>query len=160
MVEIFAFIVFTLFYLVGIVGIVLPVLPGVPLAALGAVLAGWLTGFEALTATVLAWVVALALLAQVTDYIGNVIGAKHYGASRPGLWGGIVGSILGLVLLPPFGFLPGALLGAVGAELLTGREPAEALRAGVGALIGTLGGVLVKFIIVIAIGIMVYPRFF
>ena len=64
------------------------------------------------------------------------------------------------MLFPPFGFLLGALVGAVAAELITGRVLSEALRSGVGALLGTLGGVVAKLFIVVAIGVIVFPRFF
>lgn len=155
-----AIVLFTLFYLLAIVGIVLPVLPGIPLAALGALLAGWLTGFEQLTVGYVIWVIALAVLAQLVDFLGNALGAKRFGASRAGLWGGIIGSLVGLVWFPPLGFLLGALAGAVLAELLTGRRLDEALRSGVGALVGAFGGMVAKFLIVIAIGVLVFPRFF
>jgi uncharacterized protein YqgC (DUF456 family) len=158
--TVLAVVVFSLFYLVALAGIVLPVLPGVPLAAVGALLAAWIVGFEGLGWGVLAWVAALAALAQLTDYLGSALGAKVYGASRPGLWGGIFGSLAGLILFPPLGFLPGALVGALAAELLTGRNLAEAFRSGVGALIGTLGGVVAKLFIMIAIAILVFPRLF
>ena len=89
-----------------------------------------------------------------------MVGAKYYGAERAGVWGGVLGSLVGLVLLPPWGFLPGALLGAVLFELLAGRAPAEAWRSGVGAFVGTLGGVFAKLVIVVALAVVVYPRLF
>lgn len=158
MVAILAFMVFLVAFLAALVGLVVPLLPGIPLAALGALLAAWLTGFERLGWYALTLVAGLVLLAQLLDWAGGVIGARAYGASRLGLVGGVVGSLLGLLFFPPFGFLPGALLGAVMAELVSGRRPAEALRAGFGALVGTLGGVLAKFLVLLALGFIVFPR--
>ncbi len=156
--ALFAFIVFTLLYLVSIAGIILPVLPGVPVAAVGALLAGWMTGFERLGVTGILWVVALAVLSGVLDYVAGVVGAKRFGASRAGVWGSVIGSLVGVIWFPPFGFLLGALLGAVVAEIINRRSLQESARSGVGALLGTLGGVVAKFFIVIAIGIIVFPR--
>lgn len=152
--------VFILFYLIALAGIILPVLPGTPIAALGALIAGWMTGFERLGLTPLLLVGGLALLAQLVDLGASYLGARVYGASRPGLWGGVIGSLAGLLFFPPFGFLIGALGGAVLAELLSGRPLNEAVRAGVGALLGSLGGVVAKILILVAIGVVVFPRLF
>lgn len=75
------------------------------------------------------------------------------------MWGSVIGSLVGLIFFPPFGFLLGALLGAVGAELITRRTLPEAVRSGVGALLGSLGGIVAKFFIVIAIGIVAFRGF-
>ena len=153
-----AFIVFSLALLVGIVGLVLPVLPGVPIAAVGGIVAAWIVGFEQFGLVAVVLVIGLAVLAQLIDLAASWVGAKVYGSGRAGLWGGVIGSLIGLILFPPFGFLPGALVGAFVAELIAGRPSAEALRSGFGALVGSLGGVFAKLLIVVAIGVVVYPR--
>jgi uncharacterized protein YqgC (DUF456 family) len=140
--EIVAAIVFIVFYLVGLVGLIVPVVPGAPLIAVGAVIAAWLTGFERLSATPLAWVIGLAVLAQVIDYVAGIVGASRFGASRAGLWGMVIGGLLGVAFFPPWGFLTGTLLGAVIAEIVVGREFVAAVRSGLGALVGTLGGLV------------------
>ena len=140
------------------VGVVLPVLPGVPLALVGALLAGWATGFERIDLGTIAWVAVLTLLAQGFDVLGNVIGAKRFGAGRAGLWGGAIGAVVGLVLLPPWGFLLGAFVGAAGFEALAGRPWPEAWRAGVGALLGTLAGVGGKLVVVAVIAVVLSGR--
>jgi hypothetical protein len=143
--------------LVGAAGVVLPVLPGVPLAALGAVGAAWIRGFEAVGPGPVVWVVILAVVAQLLDVAAGAFGARVYGARRAGFWGGVVGSLAGLIWFPPFGFLLGALVGAVGAELLTGRPFDEALKAGVGAFAGSVGGVVAKGLIVVAMAVVMIP---
>jgi uncharacterized protein len=144
--------------LVALAGVVLPLLPGVPVALVAAILAGWLTGFERLDANVLIWVAVLTLLAQGVDLLGTYLGSRSFGARRAGLVGGLVGAFVGLVLLPPWGFLLGALLGAVSAELGNGRAAGEAWRAGLGALLGTLTGVAGKLVIVVVIGVVTLGR--
>lgn len=156
--EILALIVFLLLYLVALAGIILPLLPGVPVAALGALLAAWMTGFERLSLVPLLIVGAFALLAQLVDLAASWLGARYYGARRPGLWGGVIGSLLGLILFPPFGFLAGALLGAVLFELLGGRALPQAVRAGLGAFVGSLGGIFAKLVIMAAMLVVVLPR--
>jgi uncharacterized protein YqgC (DUF456 family) len=143
--------------LAGLAGVVLPVLPGVPLAAAGALAAAWVRGFDVVGLAPLVWVALLALAAQALDLAAGAVGARVYGARRAGFWGGVLGSLAGLLWFPPFGFLLGALVGAVGAELLTGRPFDEALRAGLGAFAGTLGGVVAKALILIAIAVVMIP---
>jgi uncharacterized protein YqgC (DUF456 family) len=158
--DLLALLLFGVFYVVALVGVVAPVLPGVPIAAAGAILAAWMTDFEQLNIRLLALVVLLAVLAQGIDLAGSYFGARVYGASRAGLWGGVIGSLIGIFFFPPFGFLTGALLGAIVAELLGGRPLLEAVRAGFGSLAGTLGGVFAKLLMLIAIGVVVFPRLF
>lgn len=149
--------VFGLAFLVALLGVVLPILPGLPVAALGAVAAAWIRGFDAVGVEPLIWVGLLAVLGQLVDVAAGALGARVYGAGRAGFWGGVLGSLVGLFLFPPFGFLVGALAGAVGAELLAGREAPEALRAGVGAFLGSVGGVVAKFLFALAMAVVMVP---
>lgn len=155
-----AALIFAVAYIVAIVGIFLPVLPGIPIAALGTILAAWLGGFKIIGSIDLAIVLSLTALSIILDYFAGVIGAKKFGAQKAGIIGSIIGSLIGLIFFPPFGFLFGALAGAIVAELLSGRELPEALKAGFGVLVGTLGGMLAKLFIVVAIGIVIIPNFF
>ena len=156
-VQVLAYLIMAASLVVAAVGVVLPVLPGVPLAAVGAVAAAWVRGFDVVGWSPVVWTVLLAVLAQALDVVSAAWGAKVYGSRRAGLWGGAIGSVVGLLLFPPLGFLLGALAGAVLAELWTGRALREATRAGVGALIGTMGGVVAKLAIVIAMAFVMLP---
>lgn len=142
---------------VALAGVILPILPGVPIAFLGVVLAAWMTGFERIDASLLVWVAVLTVLAQGVDLLGTWIGSRTFGARRAGVWGGVIGAVVGLVVLPPWGFLIGALVGAAVAEVATGRALDEAIVAGVGALVGTLTGTVGKFVIVVVIGAVTLP---
>lgn len=156
--AILPFIIFLLFYLIALAGIILPVLPGVPIALAGAIIAAWIVGFQEFGLTPLIITLILTILALALDYVAAVIGAKRYGASRAGVWGSILGSLAGLFFFPPFGFLLGAIIGAILLELLSGRVFDEAVRSGLGALLGTLGGVVAKLFILVAMGLVVFPR--
>ena len=158
--TIIASIVFLLIWLVSLAGLVVPVIPGVPLAALGALLAGWMTGFESLGLTPLLIIAGLTVLAQVLDLVGGWIGTKYSGGSNAGVWGSIIGSLVGVVIAPPFGFLPGAFLGALLFELLAQRSFAEAWRSGIGSMLGALGGTFMKLLFLIGIGIITFVYLF
>ncbi len=158
--TILAALAFLVIWLIALAGLIIPVIPGVPLAALGAILAGWMTGFEGLSFTPLLVIAGLAVLAQVLDYIGSWLGVNRFGGTTAGVWGGIIGSVVGVIAAPPFGFLPGALLGTLVFELLANRSPQEAWRAGVGSLLGALGGTFAKLLVLIAIGIIALAYLF
>ena len=145
---------FLLIWLISLAGLIVPVIPGVPLAALGALLAGWMTGFDSLGLTPLLIIAGLAVLAQVLDLVGGWIGTKYSGGSNAGVWGSIIGSLVGVVIAPPFGFLPGAFIGALLFELLARRSFDEAWRSGLGSMLGALGGTFMKLLFLIAIGII------
>jgi uncharacterized protein YqgC (DUF456 family) len=72
----------------------------------------------------------------------------------------VIGSFVGLFAFPPWGFIFGAVAGAAIAELLVGRPLNDAVRSGVGAFVGTLGGAVAKLVIMVVIGVIVFPRFF
>jgi uncharacterized protein len=158
--TILAIVIFVVTFLVALAGIILPVLPGVPIVAAGALVAAWLTGFEELTVTPLVIVGVLTALSIAIDYAAGVVGAQKYGASRSGIWGSVIGSLVGIFFFPPFGFLIGALAGAVIAEMLIGRKLEEAVKSGFGVLVGTFGGIVAKIFIIVAIAIVVFPRLF
>mgnify|MGYP005813114659 CR=1 FL=1 len=152
-----ALIIFALFLLAGGAGVILPFLPGVPLAAVGVLFAAWLGEFQVLGLREILIAALLAGLSLVLDYLTTVLGARLYGASARGVWGALIGSVVGVFFFPPFGFLLGAGVGAIGAELITGRSWQDAVRAGLGTLIGSLGGVAVKLLLILALALMCLP---
>lgn len=158
--TVLAFAVFLVAYVVALVGVIVPVLPGVPIALAGAVVAALIMGYERFGVQPLVYVSFLTVLSQLVDVAGTWLGSKRFGASRAGVWGGVLGSFVGLLAFPPFGFLVGALAGAVLAELLAGRELSESFRSGIGAFVGTLGGAVAKLVIMVVIGFVAFPRFF
>jgi len=135
---------------VGVIGTVVPGLPGMPLLLGGITLFAIGTELRVIGPVQLAIFVALAIVALGLNYLGNLLGARKFGASRMGMLGALVGLVLGLILAGPFGLIIGPLLGAVAFELMKGRELAVALRSGVGVLVGYVFGALAE--VVIALG--------
>lgn len=137
----------------GLVGCVLPVLPGPPISFVGLLLLWGAGGWQADTFGVTAVVVlgALTVVVTVVDTIAPLLGAKRYGASKAGLWGSVIGMLVGMVFFPPFGMLAGAFLGALAGEWLIGQPDREAMRAAWGVFVGTMAGVVLKLAVSIAI---------
>lgn len=133
--------------LVGVLGTVLPLLPGTPLIVIGAVIYGYSTHFTTFSITDLVILGLLSLFAEGVDYLFSLIGAKKFGASKLGLIGGMVGLFIALFTIGPMGIIVGPIVGAILAELLVGRPMDQAVRVGIGSLLGVLGGMVMTFVV-------------
>ena len=125
------------------VGCVVPVLPG-PLLAFGGLLALIPSSFAPTTQTYIWFGVACAGV-LVLDYVVPAFGAKKFNCSKWGVFGCMVGTIVG-IFFAPLGIILGPFLGAVAGELIAGKKVPDALLGGIGALIGFIVGVLLKFV--------------
>jgi len=149
------------FGLAVVVGLVLDVVGlfgnWVILVALGVLWA--VTGFEHFGVWVMLLFLGLAVLGEVLEAAAAGYGAARFGGSRgavvSALIGCIVGAVVGTPWFPIIGTLVGACLGAfAGAtahELVLMRRDAEAAaRAGVGAALGRVAGMLAKLLVGVA----------
>ncbi len=99
-----------------------------------------------------AGIVALAGIAEIIEFISQMVGSRKYGGSNRGSWGALVGALVGAILGAPFflglgailGALAGAFIGSLSLELLSGRQMAEALQASKGAMLGKVVGFVAK----------------
>ena len=126
---------------VGLVGTLLPVMPDTPLVLGGAAILLLADGFDLKLLAVLA---LIALVAEGLGYAAGVLGAKKGGATWKGMAGALLGGLVGLFVLQPFGIFIGPLVGAVVGEMWAGKQSDAAVKAGFGALVGVLGGVVLK----------------
>ncbi len=127
--------------IVGVAGTVIPFLPGTTLILAAAVVHRFLAGPEAGASWyLLGWLVLLYIISLLVDFVSGMIGAKRFGASRLGIIGGFVGTIVGIFLGLPGIFL-GPLTGAVVGEALAMREPGRICKAGFGTFLGTVLGI-------------------
>lgn len=146
-----AWILTALLMIVGIIGSVVPFLPGSVLILAGAIIHQVMLGEDR---SVGWWVIGglalMAVLSYVVDIAASAMGAKRYGASKWGAWGGFIGAIVGLFFGLP-GLLLGPIIGVLAGELILARkELGPAAAAGWGTVVGTLIGVLGKFVIAVA----------
>src|SRR5512139_3952506 len=87
--------------LAGFAGLILPVLPAIQLSWLGLLIYAWGTGFERISLLTTVVFTLLMLFSMLLDWVAQLIGAKKFKASRYGLIGAFLGSLLGLAI---FGF--------------------------------------------------------
>ena len=153
MFETITIVIGSILMLLGLAGSILPMLPGPPLSFVGLFLLALLEHFSPpLTPTLIIILAIVTILVIVMDYILPLLGAKRYGASKWGVWGSVLGMVIG-IFLSPLAMLLGAFLGAVVAEWLVGKKKEEALRAGWGVMVGTLFATIVRLGVS---GLMIY----
>ncbi len=143
--DIFLLILGFLIVLLGVVGSFLPVLPG-PLTSWIGLLLLHLTKTVPINYTFLGITLGVALLIWLIDYIIPALGTKKFGGTRYGVIGTMIGLILGMLFLGPFGIIIGPFLGAFLGEMLNERNSGKALKAAFGSFIGFLTSTFLKFI--------------
>ena len=129
----------------SIVGCVLPVLPGPPLAYAGILLLHLTDKIHFTTQQLIVWLVVVVVL-QVVDYITPLLGSKYSGGTSFGNRGCIAGTIIGMFFMP-WGLIIGPFVGAIAGEMMGGQDLAQAIRAGIGTLLGYLFGTLMKVVV-------------
>jgi len=136
------------FMVLGVVGSVVPVMPGPILSFVGLALlyAGKPDSISVFSLAIFGLVMALLIVA---DYVAPILGAKFSGASRKGLFGAVVGCFVGIVFFPPIGMFLGAFVGAIIGEMADGKESAQAVKAGIGTLIGSLFMIILQTVFAI-----------
>ncbi len=130
--------------IIGLLGCILPILPGPPLSFLALILLSLAKGWEPFSATFLWIMFFITVGVTVLDYIVPAWGASRYGASKLSVWLSVAGMLLGIFIFPPWGIFLGALIGAVGGEILTGKQSGDALRAGLGVVMGNIVAIGLK----------------
>jgi uncharacterized protein len=141
-----------IFIIGGILGSVLPVLPGPPLSYVGLLLLHFTERYQFSSRFLIIWAIITAVV-YALDYIIPAYGTKRYGGSKRGVWGSVIGLVVGLFFFPPLGIIIGPFVGAVIGELTLGLDSRTAFRSGFGSFVGFLAGTLMKLI---AAGLMAW----
>jgi len=128
---------------IGMLGTILPGLPSTPFILVPAILHRLYFGEASASYLALGIMIGLALLSLGLDYIATLYGAKKLGATWRGMLGAVLGALIGLFFSLP-GILLGPFVGAALLELAGGRRTEDAIRAGVGAVLGIFVGALGK----------------
>ena len=130
--------------LVGIAGVILPALPGLPLVFAGMLLAAWADQFTRISGWTIAVLAVLTLLSVIVDVASSAMGAKRVGAGKLAMAGAALGTLVGGIFFSLPGLIVGPFLGAMGAELIRGRELAHASKVGFGTWVGLAIGTAFK----------------
>lgn len=133
--------------LVGIAGVILPALPGVVFVFGGILVAAWIDIFALISGWTVGLLGLLAAIAFVVDYVASTVAAKRAGASKEGLIGAALGTVLG-IFTGLIGLLFMPLVGAAIGEFIAHRDAIRAGQIGVATWIGLLVGTVLKLAIV------------
>lgn len=134
--------------LLGLIGTVVPFLPGHLLIFAAAFVPFFLLEDHG---NVEWWgIVVLGIgliVALVLEYLSGAMGSRWFGGTKWGSFGAFAGGIAGLFFMP-FGLVLGPLIGAAGCEwLLAEKTVKPAAVSGVGSVIGTMAGLVLKIVV-------------
>ncbi len=129
---------------------------------------GLLTGFEKITLPFVGLLLAMAILLEVMEELLSGLMAKRFGGSKwamtGAICGGLLGAIIGTPVAPVLGTLLGGFLGAFsGAAILEWihtNDGNRAIRAGIGAFFGAVGGKATKIFVAVIMVIMACVKVF
>src|SRR6476660_9315110 len=129
--ELFWWLLTVILFAIGLIGTVLPVFPGTIIILAGALLHRLMLGPEkGIGWRTIAILVLLTLATYALDFLSGYFGARFFGATRWGMFGAMLGALLG--------------------EFIAGKRMIDAGRAGWGSLLGNLGAVIGKLLIALA----------
>jgi uncharacterized protein YqgC (DUF456 family) len=138
----------------GIIGSVIPGIPGPALSYAGIVLLLLVKGPE----TTSIWHVVifgiLLIFLLLADYLAPIFGVRLAGSGKRGIYGAIIGALIGIFFIPPMGILIGALVGAFIGEYYNGKRLVGSLKAGLGIIL--TGVVLLAAQIVYSVAAAIY----
>ena len=121
--------------LVGLAGTIIPALPGIPMIFAGGWLIAYLEDYQFFGWGTLIALGVLTVISLIIDWVSQTMGAQKAGATKLGLTGAFVGTIVGI----PFGLVGIFLFPVIGAfvgEMIGHRDMRKA-----GKSVGPLGSV-------------------
>lgn len=140
---------------VGIIGAVAPVIPGPFVSWLG-YLVLYFRPENDISSKALLICLSFALLITALDYYIPILGAKKFGSTKQGIWGGIIGLLVGIFMFPPIGIILGPFIGTIAGDLIAGNNIQMAMKSGAGALAGFIAGTLIKLIYSAVIVVLIF----
>lgn len=141
--EILWIIIGSLFIVAGFVGVFVPIIPGTPLIYVSLLVMQFLLGSPFTWTFLIIWGLVVAVVATLDGLI-PAEGARRMGGSRYGIYGCLIGALIGLIFFPPFGIIVGPIVGAFIGELISGRKSKSAWRAAMGSFVGYLVATVLK----------------
>lgn len=145
--------------LVGLAGTIIPALPGIPMIFGGAWIIAHVEGYEYFGIGTLITLGVLTVISIAIDWVSQTMGAQKAGATKMGLSGAFVGTIVGI----PFGLIGIFLFPVIGAfigEMIGHRNMRLATKVSWATWVGMIAGIAAKVAIgFIMVGILLVMRF-
>lgn len=144
--DTFIIIIGFIFIIIGLAGCIIPGLPGPPLSFLGLLIQQTRTE-NPFTWKFLGFWAIITIIVTALDYFFPIYGAKRFGGSQKGMYGSLLGLLIGIFFFPPFGIIVGPFVGAWLGELVSGKDAFRSLRAAIGSFVGFLTGTAAKLVV-------------
>ncbi|WP_438310944.1 DUF456 domain-containing protein [Sporosarcina sp. FA9] len=155
--ELIGMVVAILFFIIAFAGLVYPIIPSALFMILGFLLYGLLVTFDGMTWLFWSIQILFIVLLFGADMLSSILGVQKFGGSKAGMWGSTIGLLIGPFVIPVAGIILGPFLGAVLAELIVTRSGfKQALKTGVGSLIGFFTSIITKGSIMIVMIIIFF----
>lgn len=158
--DIIAWTLIIVLFIIAFIGLVYPIIPSVLFLLGGFIVYGLFYSFTELPWWF--WVIELLFVALLfaADTISNLIGVKKFGGSKAGMWGSTIGLLIGPFVIPFAGIIAGPFIGAIIGELIVTRSNLQqAIKVGVGSVVGFLTSVVTKGTIQVVMIVLFLLRF-
>lgn len=139
----------------GIIGCIVPGLPGPPLNFIALIIIKIIYP-DGLSFGVLIVFAILTIAVTIFDYIIPTYGAKYFGVSKYGIWGTVIGMLVGIFFFPPFGMFVGIIVGAAAGELIGGKSHWQAMKAGAATFILNLFMMILKLVLSVIMSLVFF----
>jgi uncharacterized protein YqgC (DUF456 family) len=137
------FVISIILIFIGALGAVYPALPGAPVALIGFFLLAWESDFQKVGYLTLIILTILTIISFLLDTFASIFGAKILRASKYGILGVTIGTIIG-IFMGPIGIFAGPFLGALIGEVYNGTSLLKSGTVAVGTLISTVIAIAIK----------------
>ena len=144
----------TVLMIVGLLGAVLPFLPGPLLIFAAAVVHTLLRPESGVSWWGIGILGVMLVVSYTLDFLSGAIGARWFGASRWGMFGVLVGGVVGLFFNLP-GLIFGPIIGGFVFEMIFAKKQVRpAVRSTWGTILGTGAGMIIRIIVSVAMVIV------
>ncbi|MCD8914082.1 DUF456 domain-containing protein [Staphylococcus sp. IVB6181] len=136
-------------FVIAFIGLVKPVIPSMPVMWIGFLI--YQIGFHN---GKLSWVfyismIILTIFIFLADLMMSQYFTRRFGGSKAGEITALIGVILGCFIFPPFGIILVPLIAVFVVEMILQKDPATAIKASFGSVVGFLASTAAQAIVMI-----------
>ena len=143
----------------GLAGTIVPALPGIPMIFIGGWIIAYIDDYQYIGMGTLIALGVLTAISIAIDWLSQTMGAQKAGATKQGLTGALLGTIVGI----PFGLLGIYLFPVIGAflgEMIGHRDMHRSAKVSWDTWVGMIAGIAAKLAIGFTmLGLILVMRF-
>ena len=132
MLDILLWVIAAALMVIGFAGTIVPMIPGLPLIFAGAWLAAFIDHYNEISVMTLVILVVLTVIGLIVDWIAQTLGAQKAGATKLGILGSFIGTIIGI------------FTGLWGLIFIDHRDLLKSGKVGFATWLGMMIGIVIK----------------